>query len=138
MFRGEKPLVVGCRSVHHGIRPGFDDPQRITEKPDNLLDWLVFEVLKCDPATAHVRDIHATTGGELTAEERGQSPEDAKRDEIKAHAAAHGIDTRLIAARFAAEQKADIRTADLDQLTAFLSELQQDAAHKQQTTGAAA
>lgn len=58
--RDAPPIVVGARSVHHGVRPGVDDPQPIIEKPDNLLEWLVFDVLQVDPVTADVRDVHAT------------------------------------------------------------------------------
>jgi len=50
-----KPVVVGARSVHHGLRPGID-PVR-TLAPDWSLEHLIFEVLKCEPAKAHARDL---------------------------------------------------------------------------------
>jgi hypothetical protein len=54
LSRDEHPMIVGARSVHAGVRPGVDEPARFK----NLsLDWLVFDHLKCDPTTAHVRDL---------------------------------------------------------------------------------
>jgi len=54
LSRTESPLIVGARSVHAGIVPGEDKPKRI---PDLTLEQLVFDILKCDPATAHVREL---------------------------------------------------------------------------------
>lgn len=54
LSREMPPHVVGARSVHHGIRPGVDEAQPV---PDFTLEWLIFEVLKCDPSKAHVREI---------------------------------------------------------------------------------
>lgn len=78
MFRDNPPTVIGARSVHAGIKPG-DPPQAITNNPDNLLEWLIFDVLKVDPATAVVRDIRSTTGGELTEDERASDPDEQER-----------------------------------------------------------
>ena len=50
-----KPVVVGARSVHTGVRPGIDPPQTLPD--DWTLEGLVFDALKCDPASAHVRDL---------------------------------------------------------------------------------
>ena len=55
LARDEKPVVVGARSVHTGVRPGIDPPKTLPD--DWSLEWLVFEALKCDPAKAHVRDL---------------------------------------------------------------------------------
>jgi hypothetical protein len=54
LSRTEHPQIVGARSVHAGIVPGDDKPRRI---PDLTLEQLVFDILKCDPKTAHVRDF---------------------------------------------------------------------------------
>lgn len=54
LSRTEHPLIVGARSVHAGIVPGEDKPRRV---PDLTLEQLVFDILKCDPKTAHVRDL---------------------------------------------------------------------------------
>ena len=70
MYRTQRPIVVGARSVHVGIRPGADDPKPIEDDHENLLDWIIFDVLHVDPTAAHVRDIKATTGGELTEDEK--------------------------------------------------------------------
>ncbi|MCM3884179.1 AAA family ATPase [Frankia sp. R82] len=80
MSRSGKPQIIGARSVHAGIRPGRDEPKDVkaAEAERNLLEWLIFTALRCDPEQAHVRDIKATTGGELTAEERGEDPSAAQ------------------------------------------------------------
>lgn len=54
LSRDEHPLIVGARSVHAGIVPGVDKAKRV---PDLTLEQLVFDILKCDPKTAHVRDF---------------------------------------------------------------------------------
>lgn len=51
--RTEKPQIIGARSVHAGIVPGDDKPRVV---PELTLEKLVFDILKCDPKTAHVRD----------------------------------------------------------------------------------
>ncbi|SDD30576.1 hypothetical protein SAMN05660690_3951 [Geodermatophilus telluris] len=70
--RGRRPLIVGARSVHVGIKPN-DDPARevtVPEAKGRLLEWLVFDALKCDPGTAHVRDLVSFHGGGLLEHER--------------------------------------------------------------------
>ncbi|MET0492898.1 MAG: AAA family ATPase [Actinoplanes sp.] len=52
--RDGHPMIVGARSVHAGVRPGVDEPARFKGL---TLDWLIFDHLKCDPTTAHVRDL---------------------------------------------------------------------------------
>ena len=54
LSRESAPLVVGARSVHHGVQPGVDKPK---PAPDFSVSWLVFDLLKCDPATAKVREL---------------------------------------------------------------------------------
>lgn len=79
LTRTGRPLVVGARSVHAGIKPGSDDPQPIAEDHDNLLDWLIFDTLKVDPTDVDVRDLQHTTGGDLTDDERIAEQEQATR-----------------------------------------------------------
>src|SRR4051794_25416162 len=70
--RGRRPLIIGARSVHVGIKPN-DDPAKEVTAPaanDRLLEWLVFDALKCDPGTAHVRDLVSFHGGGLLEHER--------------------------------------------------------------------
>ncbi|MCZ7376519.1 hypothetical protein [Micromonospora sp. WMMC250] len=52
--RDHPPLVVGARSVHAGVRPGVDRPRPV---PGLTLEKVVFDILRCDPETAHVRDL---------------------------------------------------------------------------------
>jgi hypothetical protein len=70
--RGRRPLIVGARSVHVGIKPNADPAKEVTapEAAGRLLEWLVFDALKCDPGTAHVRDLVSFHGGGLLAHER--------------------------------------------------------------------
>src|SRR4051794_25330217 len=70
--RGRRPLIVGARSVHVGIKPNDDPAKEVADKKADgrLLEWLVFDALKCDPGTAHVRDLVAFHGGGLLEHER--------------------------------------------------------------------
>jgi len=52
--RAAPPSIVKLRSVHAGIRPGHD---AIREVPNLSLDWLIFDLMRCDPTKARVRDI---------------------------------------------------------------------------------
>ena len=66
--RDHPPLVVGARSVHAGIRPGVDRP---VPSPGLTLERVVFDVLRCQPAQAHVRDLvqPATAAEDLVQEQ---------------------------------------------------------------------
>jgi hypothetical protein len=70
--RGRRPLIVGARSVHVGIKPNTDPAREVAapEATGRLLEWLVFDALKCDPGTAHVRDLVPFHGGGLLEHER--------------------------------------------------------------------
>ncbi|MEX5718408.1 hypothetical protein [Geodermatophilus maliterrae] len=70
--RGRRPLIVGARSVHVGIKPNDDPAKEVTDPAatGRLLEWLVFDALKCDPGTAHVRDLVSFHGGGLLDHER--------------------------------------------------------------------
>lgn len=78
VFRDDRPQIIKARTVHGGIRPGHDAPRRVEDR-DDLLAWIVFDVLKCDPATAAARTIQPVTGGGLTAEERAEVAEEEKQ-----------------------------------------------------------
>ncbi len=52
--RDSDPQIIGARSVHAGIKPGSDRPKPVK---NFSLEWLIFEVLKCEPANAHARDL---------------------------------------------------------------------------------
>jgi hypothetical protein len=68
MFRDRDPLIIKSRTVRGGIKPGVD-PARRVDRRDDLLAWIVFDVLGCDPATSATRTITNVTGGPATAEE---------------------------------------------------------------------
>lgn len=54
LYRDKPAIIVGARSVHLGIRAGKDEPRRLDR--DWTLESVIFDVLKCDPVAAHVRD----------------------------------------------------------------------------------
>jgi hypothetical protein len=58
LSRDAKPIVVGMRSVRNGMRPGIDPPKPLRD--DWNLEWLIFEALGLDPATAEVRKVVET------------------------------------------------------------------------------
>ena len=55
--RSKPGTVVGLRSVHLGVRPGYDDPLPLAR--DWSVEGVVFDMLRCDPAQAHTRDLVA-------------------------------------------------------------------------------
>jgi hypothetical protein len=81
--RGRRPLIVGARSVHVGIKPNDDPAKEVTDKAADgrLLEWLVFDALKCDPGTAHVRDLVPFHGGGLLQHEREDEARAARRSQ---------------------------------------------------------
>lgn len=68
MTREAHPQIIGARSVHAGIRPGDDKPRNC---PGFSLEWLIFDVLKCDPHAAHVRDLRPL---DATAPDQDDTP----------------------------------------------------------------
>jgi len=52
--RAAPPSIVKLRSVHAGVRPGHD---AVREVPNLSLDWLIFDLMRCDPTKARVRDV---------------------------------------------------------------------------------
>ncbi len=66
LFREEPGFIVGGRSVHLQFRPG-EDPKPLAA--DWTLAGIVFDVLKCDPASAHVRDLVAPKADAVTPEQ---------------------------------------------------------------------
>lgn len=76
LSRDEAPKVIGVRSVHAGVRPGVDHP---VPAPSFSVEWLVFDVLKCDPTTAKVRDLQALdTTPDAVALDGGESQSDRR------------------------------------------------------------
>jgi hypothetical protein len=72
MVRGSAPLIIGARSVHAGVKPADDKPR---EAPNFSLEWLVFDVLKCDPSGAHTRALAVT---DEQGHAPGRSPEELR------------------------------------------------------------
>jgi hypothetical protein len=72
MFRDAAPVVVGARSVHLGIVPGKDAERTIKDPgaEGRLLEWLIFDALRCDPNQVTTRDLQELSMGELSEEER--------------------------------------------------------------------
>lgn len=53
--RDEPATLEGARSLFCGVRPGYDRAKTLPDEWD--LGWFVFEQLRVDPGTSHVRDI---------------------------------------------------------------------------------
>ena len=75
--RAKPGTVIGVRSVHVGIRPGYDDPIELAR--DWTVENIVFETLRCAPAEAHTRDLVALQPAEPDAPERPVSAPPASR-----------------------------------------------------------
>lgn len=90
LSRDEPPTVIGCRSVHAGIRPGVDKPQRF---PDFSLEHLIFEVLGLDAKAAKAREVT-----ELVSDEKALA--DAARAELLKWCHENKVDPRRAAERF--------------------------------------
>lgn len=58
LSRDAPPTIVGCVSVHYGIRPGIDAPKRLPD--DWSFERLIFDVLKCDPHKTRARPVVET------------------------------------------------------------------------------
>lgn len=59
MHREHPPQMIACRSATSGVMPGRQQPRRLPDPVDSeqpLLEHVIFDVLRCDPGSAHVRD----------------------------------------------------------------------------------
>jgi hypothetical protein len=113
LSRDEPPTVVGCRSVHAGIRPGVDSPQRF---PEFNLEHLIFEVLKVDPKSV------AREMTELVADEKALA--DTARSAVRDYCELKGLDLKKVAAQFHDQQGEELRdTLDPSAVWTFLGEL---------------
>lgn len=72
--RSQPGHVIGVRSVHVGVRPGYDDPVQLAA--DWTLEQIVFDTLRCEPANAQPRQMT-----ELQAHE--QEPVEITREQIQ-------------------------------------------------------
>lgn len=66
LYRETPGVIVGGRSVHLKFRPG-EDPKPLAS--DWTLEGIIFGVLKCDPAEAHVRDLVEPKADAVTPEQ---------------------------------------------------------------------
>ncbi len=60
--RDEPATLEGARSLHCGVRPGYDRAKTLPDDWD--LGWFIFEQLRFDPGTSHVRDVVPVGGTE--------------------------------------------------------------------------
>lgn len=75
--RTKPGTVVGVRSVHVGIRPGYDDPIKLAK--DWTIEGIVFDTLRCAPAEAHARRLTALQPAEPDEERPVSGPPAAAR-----------------------------------------------------------
>lgn len=119
LSRDEPPTVIGCRSVHSGIRPGVDQPQRY---PDFSLEHLIFEVLKIDPTTAKAREVTDLVADELALANQARS---ALGDFLRLN----NIGYKAIAERFYSERGEELETCmDPTAIFDFLGTLKKEKA----------
>lgn len=79
LSRDGAPLIIGARSVHHGIRPGVDKPARVE---DFTLESLIFDRLRFDPGHAQARDLAMPRDAESIRED--VLTKDVSLDELQA------------------------------------------------------
>ncbi|WP_082134267.1 AAA family ATPase [Mycolicibacter heraklionensis] len=121
LSRDEPPTVVGCRSVHSGIRPGVDSPLRY---PEFSLEHLIFEVLKIDVAATQAREVT-----ELVSDEKHLA--DEARSELLAWCQSNQVDPKQVAARFLESQGEELRaTLDPSAVRNLLQALQAEQLEK--------
>jgi hypothetical protein len=112
LSRDSAPKVIGLRSVHSGMRPGVDKPK---PAPQFTLEWLVFDVLKCDPKVAHVRDIKDPEDAERADEAAAELK--AAKKELWDAAQKMKWDFKKLASGFAEENAGTaIEEASIDQI----------------------
>lgn len=130
LSRDKPPVVVGLRSVNHGMRPGIDE---IKPWPDFSLGALVFDVIGCTDTTT-IREMPNLDPDQVMPEEEVPPTEEekaaAKAERTAAEkavieaGAALGWDVKKVIEVYAAEYNgADIRTVSIDELAAFRDDL---------------
>jgi hypothetical protein len=119
LSRDEPPTVIGCRSVHSGIRPGVDKTRRY---PNFTLEHLIFEVLKIDPGAAKAREVTDLVADEIALANQARA---ALGDFLRLHKIAY----KPVAERFYDEQGEDLEsTMDPTAVFDFLTRLKQEKA----------
>lgn len=119
LSRDEPPTMVGCRSVHAGLRPGVDKPRRY---PSFTLEHLIFEALKIDPKAAQARELTDLVSDEIALANQARS-------ELGEFLRQNKIAYKPVAERFYAEQGEELETTlDPDAVRGFLARLKKEAA----------
>lgn len=119
LSREEPPTVIGCRSVHSGIRPGVDRPQKYQ---DFSLEHLIFDVLKIDPAASKARDMTDLVADEIALANQARA---ALGDFLRLHKIAY----KPVAERFYAERGEELEsTMDPTAVFDFLATLKKEKA----------
>lgn len=108
--RDHPPLVVGARSVHAGVRPGVDKPR---PAPGLTLERVVFDILRCNPVEAHVRDLVQPQGEEPEVQMIGQQ----QMEELMALLAKAELNSRELAMPYINEAIAPGRVDKTVELT---------------------
>jgi hypothetical protein len=117
LSRDAPPTVIGCRSVHSGIRPGVDQPQHY---PDFDLENLIFDVLGIDQAQARQMT-------DLVSDEKALA--DTARSAVLDYCTLHQLDPKQVAAQFYEKRGEELRdTLDPNSVWKFLTELKESAA----------
>jgi AAA domain len=117
LSRDDAPTVVGCRSVHAGVRPGVDKPRRYA---DFSLDHLIFGVLRID-SSAQARDVT-----QLVPNEKQLT--DTARAALLQWCAANNVNPKEIAAQFHEERDEELATTlDSSAVWKFLERLKREA-----------
>jgi hypothetical protein len=82
--RDEEPTIVGLRHVKYGIRPGRDKTRTI---PDFTLDWLIFDLMDCQPGVNRARGSielsadQVAPGEEITDPDQESAAQQAQRQQ---------------------------------------------------------
>lgn len=117
MYRDQHPELIGARSVHAGLVPGKDSARTL---PGFTLEKLIFDLLRCDPTKAHVRDARQLDG--RTGDER---LDDAKA-KVWEIAQELGMDATGLKADYAEHHEHQIGEATPEQLDEYAQDLAQE------------
>lgn len=117
LSRDEPPTVIGCRSVHSGLRPGVDKPLRY---PQFTLEHLIFDVLKIDPEAVQARELTDLVSDEIALANQARA---ALGDFLRLHKIAY----KPVAERFYAERGEELEsTMDPTAVFDFLAKLKRE------------
>jgi hypothetical protein len=117
MYRDQPAELIGARSVHVGIVPGVGDTRTL---PGFTLERLVFDLLRCDPRKAHVRDTKALDG-----RDEDETLKDAKA-RVWDLAQELRWDSDKLVADYKQHHDHEIGAATADQLDEYAAELVQE------------